>query len=168
MAHECDGCREADAGKYTRGEWHVCADCRAKYDQRKEDAKAELLLRVYTPEAHLYRVSGTAYGSDGDFGSFPVKITRPIEAEDVCQWCAVRKALNALDPWAFEGTLSYHGPNEAHDADDADISEWFIDGGKTGKLIIEDLGPVSEDRWGRRFGWPTLPGMASKRKARAA
>jgi hypothetical protein len=165
MPEECDGCTVND-GTHKRAWWNVCDTCMAEFDQLKRDARANLLLLTYTADAHLFRISGTAWGdiTRHDAGSsMEFTFRRVVAVEDVCQWCAIRKALLALDPWAFRYRFEQHGTDTEHDPHDVkDGCMWsWIDGEMT--LNVEDLGVIGEDRWGRRLGRLMLPGMGRKR-----
>ncbi len=159
MPEDCDGCHSGDETR-RRGHWHMCDECRTQFMQRLKEARANLLLKTYTPEAHLWRISGTAGGdiSKDDMGmSADFTFKRPVLVEDVCQWCAIRKALLTLDPWAFDLMFNEHGDHTEHDPTEVrDDSWWCWHDGPIG-IIIEDLGVIGKDRWGRRLGHPTLP-----------
>ena len=158
---ECDGCREPDA-KYIRNKsWHVCAKCRAIYDDARRAAKADLLIMMRDPLVHRWRVTGTLLGSIGDETSGYFTIPPPgIIAEHACSACAVRKALRSIDPWGFESyetDAQAHGLDLQHDPHDIHDMIMWHQLGVTGH--VEDLGVVSEATWNERAGIAPLPGM---------
>lgn len=181
---DCAGCYLGD-GIYKRGYFDVCEECRVKYDDLKKDAKANLLLKSYVPDAHLFKISGVVLGdvsltvNDGDHERFTIK--KPITVEDTCTWCAIRKALLYVDPWAFDSYLSEHGEYQEHSHKDVTESLWWIEAPEIEEeasfikvsmgypditelprnFIVEDLGIIGEDRWLRRFHAPSLFGRKS-------
>lgn len=162
---DCNGCHVSTATR-KRGPWDVCDACIRDFDERKQEARHNLLLTVYTPGAHLWRIGGSALGdvSISDLADSEIfTIKRPILVEDICQWCAAHKALLSLDPWAFATIFDLHGEDSTHDARDVEDSSWWACPDREMTLIIEDLGVIGEDRWNRRFNHPTL--FAAKRRS---
>jgi hypothetical protein len=157
----CDGCT-LNTPHHKRAYWQVCDPCMHAFDEQKATAKSKLLLTMYTPDAHLWRISGQAYGETGEACSSPFTIKTPILIERICKWCAIHDALMTVDPWAFAYTLNEHGECLEHSRKDINDDLLWMggtneDGNPTG-LVVEDLGIIGEDRWGRRLDRPRLIG----------
>jgi hypothetical protein len=174
MIYDCDGCFGNVTANHKRKHWKICDECTKSYDQRKKEAESNLLLKAYTPDAHLWRISGKVMGdvSVDDIGlSMPFTIAKPILVEHTCVWCAIHNALMAVDPWAFELIMHEHGEYQEHNQNDIIDDLSWIDGADDynesgcvtiGEIelprgfFVDDLGIVGEDRWARKFGYPSL------------